>query len=110
MRRAEGAPADVAVFLGPLAAPNAITGFGYLGGVVGAAFLLAEWFVWVELLVRSTLLYRCRSGAPGTARQQRTGMAVRAACGQPSDLGRFGRCRPPVPGRARSRRRQWPRR
>ena len=59
-----GAPADVGVFLRRLAAPSAIAGHGLLGGVVLVVFLLAGLFVWVELLVRSALLYLLIAFAP----------------------------------------------
>jgi hypothetical protein len=59
-----GAPEDLEAFLRRLAVPGAATGFGLLGGVVLALFVLAGLFVWVELLVRSALLYLLIAFAP----------------------------------------------
>ena len=59
-----GAPGDLEAFLRRLAVPGAAPGYGLLGGVVLAVFLLAGLFVWVELLVRSALLYLLIAFAP----------------------------------------------
>lgn len=59
-----GAPGDLEAFLRRLALPGAAVGNGLLGGVVLAVFLLAGLFVWVELLVRSALLYLLIAVAP----------------------------------------------
>ena len=59
-----GAPGDLEAFLRRLAVPGAAAGYGLLGGVVLAVFLLAGLFVWVELLVRSALLYLLIAFAP----------------------------------------------
>ena len=59
-----GAPGDLEAFLRRLAVPGTAFGNGLLGGVVLAVFLLAGLFVWVELLVRSALLYLLIAVAP----------------------------------------------
>jgi hypothetical protein len=59
-----GTPADLEAFLQRLAVPGAAIGYGLLGGVVLAVFLLAGLFVWVELLVRSALIYVLIAFAP----------------------------------------------
>jgi hypothetical protein len=59
-----GTPGDLEAFLHRLAGPGAVAGYGLLGGVILAVFLLAGLFVWVELLVRSALLYLLVAFAP----------------------------------------------
>jgi hypothetical protein len=59
-----GAPGDMGAFLQRLTVPGAVAGHGLLGGIVLVVFLLAGLFVWVELLVRSALLYLLIAFAP----------------------------------------------
>jgi hypothetical protein len=61
-----GAPADVGTFLGGLSSAGAVTGNGLLGALVLIVFLVGGLLVWIELLVRSALLYLLLAFAPLT--------------------------------------------
>ncbi|MEW6470929.1 MAG: hypothetical protein AB1679_01545 [Actinomycetota bacterium] len=62
----EGAPANVGAFLARLSSAGAVTGNGLLGAVVLVVFVLGGLLVWIELLVRSALLYLLLAFAPLT--------------------------------------------
>lgn len=62
----QGAPADIGAFLGGLSSAGAVTSNGLLGAVVLVVFLVGGLLVWIELLVRSALLYLLLAFAPLT--------------------------------------------
>lgn len=62
----QGTPGDLGHFLSGLGSAQVASAYGLLGGVVLAVFLLGGLLVWVELLVRSSLLYLLLAFAPLT--------------------------------------------
>lgn len=62
----QGAPGDLGHFFSGVGSAQAASAYGLLGGVVLVVFLLGGLLVWVELLVRSALLYLLLAFAPLT--------------------------------------------
>jgi hypothetical protein len=62
----QGTPGDLGHFFSGVGSAQAASAYGLLGGLVLVIFLLGGLLVWVELLVRSSLLYLLLAFAPLT--------------------------------------------